>query len=108
MLLVPVLGFGQIKMRTLSFKNSEKLLHPGNEAKWMKRRTKAREKCGEGKSTRFSDSWILVRGGGRQKRVIENELSVCQLGVKDRGTNSDEKVGMGAATKNKRFSLCPD
>jgi len=49
-----------------------------------------------------------VRGGGRQKRVIENELSVCQLGVKDRGTNSDEKVGMGAATKNKRFSLCPD
>ena len=33
MLLVPVLGFGQtIKMRTLSPKNSEELLHPRSEA----------------------------------------------------------------------------
>lgn len=40
----------QIKMRMLSCKSSEETAHPGNVAKWMKRRTKAREKCGEGKS----------------------------------------------------------
>lgn len=69
----------QIKMRMLSCKNSEELLHPGNVAKWMKRGTKAGEKCGEGKSTRFSDSRMLVGGGGRQKRrVIENWLSACR------------------------------